>query len=265
MRPIPVAPDGRAERVTLLVPSGQRASARELRYHPLVREFLEARLARDHGIEAVRDPAPDRRGHAEAFDWRIAAHHYWRAERPARERYDIIDASAQSIIGRGEYLVAAPFVADLPESRPTRQLRGRALPQRLQARRHSAAHRPTLTARWRSTHAVRRRPREPRIDDRQSGRHRCFAAGRSAPRGVIDGPVVAGHRSGSCWIHWQRRQKATSPRSLSTDCEDWLPPSESAGQTHFEGITYLNLAEALRAMADAAGASERGEQGRGTP
>jgi hypothetical protein len=89
-----------AERLTLL---GRRARGprTELRYHPLVREFLEARLARDFGAEAVRNLHRTVAAHAEGRDWRIAAHHHWAAG-DRLQAYAIIDASAQSIIGRGE-------------------------------------------------------------------------------------------------------------------------------------------------------------------
>ena len=102
-----------AERVTLLSrrAKGQR---RELRYHPLVREFLEARLTRDHGIEAVRTLHRTVALHAEGLDWRIAAHHYWAAGDQHRA-LEIIDDAAQSIIGRGDYLVAAQFVDQAAE------------------------------------------------------------------------------------------------------------------------------------------------------
>ena len=65
-------------------------------------------------VDAVRDLHRTVAAHAAGRDWRIAAHHHW----AAGDRDDaraIIDASARSIIGRGEYLVAAPFVADVDD------------------------------------------------------------------------------------------------------------------------------------------------------
>ncbi len=102
-----------AERLTLLSRRA-RGPRTELRYHPLVREFLEARLARDHGTDAIRELHRTVAAYADGRDWRVAAHHYWLADDRLRA-YEIIDASAQSIIGRGEYLVAASFVADVAD------------------------------------------------------------------------------------------------------------------------------------------------------
>ncbi len=63
-----------AEHVTLL---GRRARGprNELRYHPLVREFLEARLKKEVGESGVRDLHRTVATYAETRDWRIAAHH----------------------------------------------------------------------------------------------------------------------------------------------------------------------------------------------
>ena len=102
-----------AERLTLL---GRRARGprTELRYHPLVREFLEARLARDFGAEAVRNLHRTVAAHAEGRDGGsrpITTGRPEIASRPTRSS----TRPAQSIIGRGEYLLAAPFVADVAD------------------------------------------------------------------------------------------------------------------------------------------------------
>ena len=100
-----------AERVTLLARRA-RGPRDELRYHPLVREFLEARLLRDDGVEAVRDLHRAVAAHAQDRDWRVAAHHLWSAGDRSRA-FDLIDTAAKGIIGRGEYLVAASFLTEV--------------------------------------------------------------------------------------------------------------------------------------------------------
>ena len=99
-----------AERMTLLGrPAGGPRT--QLRYHPLVREFLEARLVRDSGTEAVRELHKRVAAHATAQDWRTATHHYWMAD--DRERaHDVIDGAAQAIVAKGEYSLTEAYIAD---------------------------------------------------------------------------------------------------------------------------------------------------------
>ena len=156
-----------AERVTLL---GRRARGprTELRYHPLVREFLEARLARDYGREAVRDLHRTVAAHAESRDWRIAAHHHWAGGRP-HEAHEIIDASAQSIIGRGEYLRRRPVRRrNSPSEEQRASFAGRAVAPRLQAGRHPVGASGVPNAPSRSTR-VRCRPGKPGVDSAHAG------------------------------------------------------------------------------------------------
>ena len=95
---------GAAERLTLLSRL-TRTSRGPQRYHPLVREFLEARLRSIAGAEAV---AALHRGVADIAartDWRVAAHHY-------REAGDhdsvatIVAGAIPEIMGSGQYAVA---------------------------------------------------------------------------------------------------------------------------------------------------------------
>ena len=99
-----------AERLTLL---GRRAGGprTQLRYHPLVREFLEARLSRDVGDGGVRSLHERVGRYAEDDDWRTAAHHYSMAG--DRERvYQIIDGAAKDIVAKGEYTLTEAYLPD---------------------------------------------------------------------------------------------------------------------------------------------------------
>jgi ATP/maltotriose-dependent transcriptional regulator MalT/DNA-binding SARP family transcriptional activator len=102
-----------AERLTLLTrPSRDAVTGR--RYHPLVREFLEARLRLTAGETAV--VAMHRRAAevAASTDWRVAAHHY-------REAGDIdcvatvVAAAIPEIMGSGQYAAADEFIAEVPD------------------------------------------------------------------------------------------------------------------------------------------------------
>ena len=104
-----------AEQMTLLgrVSRSRRA---ERRYHPLVREFLEGRLrGLDDGVTAT---ALHRRV-AEATavsDWRLSAHHY-REAGDLDAMGDVIVRALPTIMGDGQYAIAASFVADLAVDR----------------------------------------------------------------------------------------------------------------------------------------------------
>ena len=101
-----------AERLTLLTrPS--RTSRGPQRYHPLVREFLEARLRATAGETAVADLHRKAAETAALTDWRSAAHHY-------REAGDldcvatVVAAAIPEIMGSGQYALAAGYVDQIP-------------------------------------------------------------------------------------------------------------------------------------------------------
>jgi DNA-binding SARP family transcriptional activator len=86
------------------------------RYHPLVQEFLEARLRRDHGeIEIVRLHRLIAR-HAESTDWRLAAHHF-AAAGDIDELHRLVEASVPSIMAGGDFAIAESFIDRLPDGR----------------------------------------------------------------------------------------------------------------------------------------------------
>ena len=100
-----------AERLTLL--SRTRLSRGPQRYHPLVREFLEARLRTTAGPAVVRELHRNAADLAARTDWRAAAHHY-------REAGDldavaaVVSGAISEIMGGGQYAIAIGFVDQLP-------------------------------------------------------------------------------------------------------------------------------------------------------
>ena len=108
---------GAAERLTLLT-RPPRSSHGPQRYHPLVREFLEARLRAIAGEAAVAALHRKAAEAAAVTDWRTAAHHY-------REAGDldcvatVVAAAIPEIMGSGQYAVAVGYVEPIPmEIRP---------------------------------------------------------------------------------------------------------------------------------------------------
>ena len=106
-----------AERLTLLsrISGGPRTHQR---YHPLVREFLEARLRASDGTEAVANLHRRTAAAAAATDWRVAAHHYREAGDTAAVLQVVGDA-IPTIMGNGQYALAEAFIGAIPaELRP---------------------------------------------------------------------------------------------------------------------------------------------------
>jgi DNA-binding SARP family transcriptional activator len=106
-----------AERLTLLsrISGGPRTHQR---YHPLVREFLEARLRASDGAEAVANLHRRTAAAAAATDWRVAAHHYREASDTAAVLQVVGDA-IPTIMGNGQYALAEAFIGAIPaELRP---------------------------------------------------------------------------------------------------------------------------------------------------
>ncbi len=110
-------PDGRrlieaAERIGLLARRGEMAR-HTVRYHPLVRDFLEDRLRRDIGDDAVRDLHRSVARHGEHADWRLAAYHYAAAS-DIEDLHRVIRESLPELLGRGDIQVAHEYLTMFP-------------------------------------------------------------------------------------------------------------------------------------------------------
>ena len=101
-----------AERLGMLGRRSGRQSP-EQRFHPLVREFLEERLRReigDDGMAALHVKVAD---WAEARDWRTAAHHYAAARRwPDLQR--VLESHLERIVASGAFSTAADYIRQFP-------------------------------------------------------------------------------------------------------------------------------------------------------
>src|SRR6478609_1804465 len=102
-----------AERLTLLSRPSRVAKGSQ-RYHPLVREFLEARLRAAIGPAGMA--ALHRRAAlAAALDWRVAAYHYREAGEFASVATTIAGAIPE-IMGAGQHAAAIEEIDRVPES-----------------------------------------------------------------------------------------------------------------------------------------------------
>ncbi len=87
------------------------------RYHPLVRDFLEARLRRQVGDPAIADLHRSVARFGEGRSWRLAAHHFAAAEDIA-DLHRVLATATPAIMGSGEFVLAESYIARFPPPAP---------------------------------------------------------------------------------------------------------------------------------------------------
>lgn len=240
-----------AERLTLL---GRRAGGprTQLRYHPLVREFLESRLDRDIGSASVRALHERVGRYAERSDWRTAAHHYSMAGDRARA-YDVIDGAAQDIVAKGEYSLTEAYLPSADEGverasfevlRSRREFKQGDVAGALKRARRAVELEPTSSIALINLASLAYNVGE---FDLSMDLSRRLATTTTDPsiRAIADALA------------------ALLESSLDGDVSEVVELLQSLArlqlaskETHFEGITRLNLAIGLRAMGDMEGMLE---------
>ena len=240
-----------AERLTLL---GRRAGGprTELRYHLLVQGFLEARLDREVGTDSVRSLHEQVGRFAEGLEWRTAAHHYWMAGDRDRAR-QVIDAAAHDIVARGEYSLTEAYVPDAADGVELATFE--VLRSRRDFKRGDVAG------------AFARAHKAVELDP-TSSIALVNLTSLAFDVGDLDQAVELSRRLAASASDTGMKQIAEAFVALIDssldgnvqDVVDLLRPlahrQHEAGETHFEGITYLNLANSLRALGDGAGSLE---------
>jgi ATP/maltotriose-dependent transcriptional regulator MalT len=240
-----------AERLTLL---GRRAGGprTQLRYHPLVRGFLAARLDREIGPGTVRSLHELVGRFAEGSDWRVAAHHYSMAgDRP--RAHEVIDHAAQDIVAKGEYSLTETYLTEFDDGVD------RASFEVLRSRRDfkrgdvvsavARAHRAVALDPNSSIALVNLASLAYNVGD--------FDVAIDLSRLLAENTRDAGMRGIA------KALVALIDSSLDGNLRDLVQLLRSladrqreAGATHFEGIAYLNLSFGLRALGDFAGMLE---------
>jgi ATP/maltotriose-dependent transcriptional regulator MalT/DNA-binding SARP family transcriptional activator len=104
-----------SERLGLLGRRTERRASGQ-RYHPLVRELLEARLLRELGDDGVAALHVTVARWAQPWDWRTAAYHYAAASQWNAVRR-VLDEAIETIVATGEFSLAAEYIDRLPERR----------------------------------------------------------------------------------------------------------------------------------------------------
>jgi ATP/maltotriose-dependent transcriptional regulator MalT/DNA-binding SARP family transcriptional activator len=86
-------------------------------FHPLVRDFLRARLAREAGEASVTAAHLRIARASEEHDWSTACFHYAAAGQP-EEIHRVLRASLRRIIGTGQFQLAASYLERYPTPEP---------------------------------------------------------------------------------------------------------------------------------------------------
>ncbi len=225
-------------------------------YHPLVRQFLSARLAREIGIDGVRAVHRRIAAAAETTDWRRAAHHYAEADDGA-DLYRVLVEATRSIMASGDYSFAESYIVRFPDADSTpwfdivlsrRELRS-----------------------GRVAEAVRRAERAVAALD-AAGPDRHLALANLITVRLNPGDVVAAHEAAAILATQGADQEldemagammALLESSQSGSVSDVVDRFESLTRLHgpgeaarFRGVSLLNLAYALLAHGDVARARE---------
>ncbi len=247
---------GAAERLGLLSGKG-RGGLRLRGYHPLVREFLGARLRRAIGDEAVRDLHRAVARHASQADWRLAAYHYAAAEDFA-DLQSVVQAAVPTIMGGGEFALAESYIQ---QTATTENAAFELFLSRMELHRGSLE---TALTHAESAVDVAMRSEDEGLSDHALANliTALFAAGaverarevaellgtrthspvlRDIARGVLD--IVDGSISGDL--------NAIRSRHVAMANDQ-----ERRGLRHYAGITWHNVADVDRARGDAVGALE---------
>ena len=99
-----------AERLGLLSVGRGRAGRSGGQYHPLVREFLAARLTREIGEEETRAVHRRVAAASEETNWRRAVHHYAEAN-DAEDLQRVLVSATRSIMASGDYSYAESYIS----------------------------------------------------------------------------------------------------------------------------------------------------------
>jgi DNA-binding SARP family transcriptional activator/tetratricopeptide (TPR) repeat protein len=122
----PVAAEVSSTAASELIDEGERLglfgrrgpqTRHQVRAHPLVREFLQARLLRSVGSEGVAEIHRRTARAAEPIDWRLAGHHYLAAGDHEDVRRVLV-SSIETVLALGSYAAAEELAESVPGGIP---------------------------------------------------------------------------------------------------------------------------------------------------
>src|SRR4051794_5937991 len=230
------------------------------RFHPLVREFLQARLRAEIGTEGVRCLNLELGRRFEGRNWRISATHYAAAgEHEAAER--VVERSIHEVMGSALYNVALEILrgaADVRAPAITMILRSRVLLQQGQAVAALGVAQDAVTA--------------ARVADQHIGTAVLNMASVESHVGEPDRAAHLANVAIDEGLTEEQRELALAVLALHEMARDgdlarWThelsnlaEKQDVRGETHHAGITHLNLALALYWMKDPEHAVRRADR-----
>jgi LuxR family maltose regulon positive regulatory protein len=257
---------GESERLGLLSRRNERRRPGHT-YHPLVREFLEARLRRELGDDLVVTLHRAVARWAEATQWRTACFHF-SAAADYTDLHRVLAGSVESIVGAGEVALASEYLSRFPSSQTTA---GFEIIRSRQA--GSKGDVPAAVAHARSAVAL-----EPESDAAIGNLMQAlFLIG-----GLNEARALASRLASSAQSSTLRNVGAATWHLLNASSDGHLEEalealarvteeSRRSGLTHYEGVSLLNSAliqrargaatESLRDASDAVDALSRSSSG----
>ncbi|HET9344646.1 MAG TPA: hypothetical protein VFO05_03010, partial [Candidatus Limnocylindrales bacterium] len=237
-----------SERLGLITRQG--TSPGRYRYHPLVRQFLAARLRSTIGADAVRALHGVAAAWASDVDWRAACYHYEQAQDIA-SLHGVLDRAIDRIAGQGGYELAAEYLLRFKPARTTASFE--IIGSRVEHR-----HGDQTSALHRADHAVALAP------DSEAALNNSITMHANA--GDHDGSWKLARRLASsaksdvyraiARASCLRYESSIDGRisELTDVLQELVARSESEGYSHFAGVSHLNLSLAEVARGDVAAA-----------
>ena len=255
-----------SERLGLLSGRDER-KRRGHSYHPLVREFLEARLRRESGDEEVVSMHRSVGNWAESVDWRIACHHYAGSGDLADLRR-VLEGSIENIVATGDTALAAEYVARFPASTES-------APFEIVLSRLAASVADVRAAVDHAQRAVAIDQRSDAANGNLLGTY--FAAGELEPASALAAKLASSARTSvlrdvgaATWQILDVTLEGDINQGIAT-FTDLTERNRQRGHSHYEGVSLLNTAlmrraqgaadEVLREAGEALTAFERGSAG----
>jgi ATP/maltotriose-dependent transcriptional regulator MalT/DNA-binding SARP family transcriptional activator len=216
-------------------------------FHPLVREFLEARLRRSMREEAVAELHTTVARWAESRDWRIACFHHAAAGN-VDELLRVLDGSIESVVGAGDIALASGY---LDKNEPTKTTPGFEV-----IRSRAAARRMDVPAAIR--HANLAMSLDPTSDSALGNQLAVyFLAGNLVEASALASQIATTARSellrdigAASWLVLEASLEANLDDG-ATLLHRLAEKSREHGHLHYEGVSLLNAAQIHRAQGKA--------------
>jgi LuxR family maltose regulon positive regulatory protein len=229
-----------------LLGKGGPNSRHVVRAHPLVRDFLQARLARSLGETGLQSTHRDIAKAAEAVDWRVSGLHYLAAGDPQHVVRVLVD-SLHAVLAMGSYAYAQDLVSKLPAGRlegsPGLVLRSRLAQQRAEVMEARDLAELAFSIEPTATTVLLNLATARNLAGDLDG---AIAASRLLERGD-DGGLA---QIGKAYAQVLETSVSGSVSAAAKELRELTSMLHERGQRHFEGVSHLNLSYTALALGD---------------